>query len=147
MSGISRRNFIQSAAAMGAACALPIRGSSPITPSLAPFGYSQVHLLDGPLKDQFDHNHEFFLNLNEDKPLKIFRTRAGLPAPGEWMSIWYDEFCPGAHYGQYVSALARFYAATGSVATKEKVGRMVHMLLLRIRSACWGLRSKSYHAP
>ncbi len=125
MSNPSRRSFIQSAAAGAAAFALPARGASPITPSLSPFGYSQVHLLDGPLKDQFDHNHQFFLNLSEDKLLKIFRQRAGLPAPGEWMSIWYDEFCPGAHYGQYVSALARFYAATGSLETKEKVGRMV----------------------
>jgi DUF1680 family protein len=125
MSNLSRRSFIQSAAAGAAAFALPARGASPITPSLSPFGYSQVHLLDGPLKDQFDHNHQFFLNLSEDKLLKIFRQRAGLPAPGEWMSIWYDEFCPGAHYGQYVSALARFYAATGSLETKEKVSRLV----------------------
>jgi DUF1680 family protein len=126
MSNLSRRSFIQSAAAGAAAFALTARGASSITPSLSPFGYSQVHLLDGPLKDQFDHNHQFFLNLSEDKLLKIFRQRAGLPAPGEWMSIWYDEFCPGAHYGQYVSALARFYAATGSLETKEKVGRLVH---------------------
>jgi DUF1680 family protein len=126
MSNVSRRSFIQSAAAAATALALPARGTSPITPSLSPFGYSQVHLLDGPLKEQFDNNHEFFLNISEDKLLKIFRTRAGMPAPGEWMSIWYDEFCPGAHYGQYVSALARMYAATGSVKTKEKVGRLVH---------------------
>ena len=29
------------------------------------------------------------------------------------MGGWYDDFCPGAHFGQYVSALARFAAATG----------------------------------
>jgi DUF1680 family protein len=123
---ISRRSFIQSAAAGGAAAlALQGRGASGITPVLSPFDYSQVRLLDGPLKEQFDQNHTFFLKLSEDKLLKIFRKRAGLPAPGEWMSVWYDEFCPGAHYGQYVSALARFYAATGSIETKEKVGRLV----------------------
>ncbi len=129
MFNISRRRFIESTAGAAAALALPTRSSgqrpTAIKPPLSTFEYSEVQLLDGPLKQQFDQNHEFFLNLSEDRVLKIFRQRAGLPAPGEWMSVWYDEFCPGAHYGQYVSALARFYAATGSEETKAKVGRLV----------------------
>lgn len=42
------------------------------------------------------------------------------------MGGWYDDFCPGAHFGQYVSALARFAAATDSAPTRAKVARLVH---------------------
>ena len=41
------------------------------------------------------------------------------------MGGWYDDFCPGASFGQYVSALARFAAATGSAETRAKVRRLV----------------------
>jgi hypothetical protein len=90
-----------------------------------PFSYGAVQLLDGPIKHQFDQNHSFFLNLSEDRLLKIYRQRVGLPAPGDEMGGWYDDFCPGAHFGQYVSALARFAAATGSEPTRAKVRRLV----------------------
>ena len=129
MDGISRRSMLQS---MAGVAAFPPRelwaqaGSIPAPPSLAAVGYSQVELLDGPLKRQFDVNHGFFLRLDEDRMLKIYRQRAGLPAPGENMGGWYDDFCPGASFGQYVSALARFAAATRSEATRAKVRRLVH---------------------
>ncbi len=74
---------------------------------------------------QFDQTHAFFLNLSEDRLLKIYRQRAGLPAPGEDMGGWYDDFCPGASFGQYVSGLARFAAATNSEPTRVKVKRLV----------------------
>lgn len=89
------------------------------------FSYGSVELLSGPLKKQFDQNHTFFLNLSEDRLLKIYRQRTGLPAPGEDMGGWYDGFCPGAHFGQYVSALARFAAATNSEETRAKTNRLV----------------------
>ena len=41
------------------------------------------------------------------------------------MGGWYDDFCPGAHFGQYVSALARFAGATNSEETRAKVRRLV----------------------
>ena len=69
--------------------------------------------------------HTFFLNLSEDRLLKIYRQRVGLPAPGEDMGGWYDDFCPGASFGQYVSGLARFAAATDSEPTRAKVKRLV----------------------
>ncbi len=94
-------------------------------PDLAVFPYGAVELLDGPLKRQFDENHAFFLNLSEDRLLKIYRQRVGLPAPGEDMGGWYDDFCPGAHFGQYVSALARFAGAARSAPTRAKVQRLV----------------------
>lgn len=93
--------------------------------SLSTFEYGAVRLGDGPLKRQFDQNHQFFLNLSEDRLLKIYRQRVGLPTPGENMGGWYEDFCPGAHFGQYVSALARFAAATDSEPTRAKVVRLV----------------------
>ena len=61
-----------------------------VTPPLSLFDYSQVQLLEGPLREQFDHNHDLFLHLNEDAMLKPFREREGMPAPGPDMGGWYD---------------------------------------------------------
>src|SRR5580698_1241107 len=116
---LTRRKLLQLAAASPA---LSAAGSPAL---LSVFDYAQVELLDSPLRRQFDKNHTFFLNLSEDRLLKIYRQRAGLPAPGEDMGGWYDDFCPGAHFGQYVSGLARFAAATGSQSTRAKVQRLV----------------------
>jgi hypothetical protein len=41
------------------------------------------------------------------------------------MGGWYDDFCPGASFGQYVSALARCSRLTNSAATRAKVQRLV----------------------
>ncbi len=109
-----------------------------ITPPLSQFGYGDVELLEGPVREQFDRNHEFYLALDEDSLLKPFRQRAGLPAPGEDMGGWYswaplgdldkpgnNGFAPWHSFGQYLSGLARDYAATGDKATQEKVHRLV----------------------
>jgi DUF1680 family protein len=93
--------------------------------TLSTFDYNQVELLASPLRHQFDTNHAFFLGLSEDRMLKIYRQRVGMPAPGPDMGGWYDDFCPGAHFGQYVSALARFARATNSDKTRAKVKRLV----------------------
>ena len=90
------------------------------------------------MREQFDRNHKFYLALDEDSLLKPFRQRAGLPAPGEDMGGWYswapladldkpgnNGFAPGHSFGQYLSGLARDYAATGDKATQEKVHRLV----------------------
>ncbi len=115
---ISRRGFIGTVASAAVA-------AGPVSQKLTPFPYGATELLDGPLKRQFDENHSFFLGLSEDRLLKIYRQRAGLPAPGEYMGGWYEGFSPGAHFGQYVSALARFAASTGSQPTKAKVQRLI----------------------
>ncbi|MEO7144853.1 MAG: beta-L-arabinofuranosidase domain-containing protein, partial [Bryobacteraceae bacterium] len=124
----TRRSFLAGTVgtAIGRAAQTAERARVPRNPDLTVFPYGAVELLGGPLKRQFDENHSFFLNLSEDRLLKIYRRRAGLPAPGEDMGGWYDNFCPGAHFGQYVSALARFAAATGSEPTRAKVKRLVH---------------------
>ncbi|PYU87117.1 MAG: hypothetical protein DMG51_03325 [Acidobacteria bacterium] len=141
----TRRQFLKSAAisTTGLIGVSSLRGWAPpsvtasITPQLSVFGYSQVQLLDGPFRRQFDENHKLFLNLDEDGLLKPFRKRQGLPAPGHDLGGWYDDaddfnekdnfhaFIAGHSFGQYVSGLSRAYAVTGSKATQEKVHRLV----------------------
>jgi DUF1680 family protein len=108
-----------------------------ITPAIHLFGYNQIELLEGPMRQQFDTNHSFYLAMDEDRLLKPFRQRAGLPAPGDDMGGWYDNskdfdprgsfhgFIPGHTFGQYVSGLARAYAITGNKQTQAKVHRLV----------------------
>jgi hypothetical protein len=97
---MTRRTFIQTAAAsVAAAPALRAAPSNSVSPQLSEFPYGAMQLTEGPLKRQFDQNHAFFLNLSDDRMLKIYRERVGLPAPGEDMGGWYDDFCPGPTSG------------------------------------------------
>ena len=99
-----------------------------MTPApLGELGYAQVQLGPGPLERQVRENHHLVLHLDEDALLRPFRLRGGLPAPGQELGGWYDTwgFAPGATFGQWLSALARYYAITGDVATRAKVDRMV----------------------
>lgn len=126
-----------------------------ITPALDQFGYSEVELLEGPMRQQFDVNHAFFMALNEDMLLKPFRQRAGLPAPGDDMGGWYDNsaefdphgtfhgFIPGHSFGQYLSGLARAYAVTGSKETQAKVQRLVRAFAPTITTKFYD----DYHLP
>lgn len=91
---VDRRTFLKAATATTAATyavrALPAwaaanRGAVAINTPLTTFAYSDVELIDGPMKRQFDENHARFLNLDNDRLLKVYRQVAGLPAPGEDM--------------------------------------------------------------
>jgi hypothetical protein len=84
-------------------------------------------LTGGPLKSQFDRIHTSYLALDDDRLLKVYRQRAGLPAPGEDMGGWYDAdgFVPGHTIGQYISGLSRLANATGDKATSAKVKSLV----------------------
>jgi uncharacterized protein len=143
---VSRRTFIEAATATAAATyaarvapawATVDRGTIVVNTPLTTFAYSDVELFDGPMKRQFEENHARFLNLDDDRLLKIFRQDAGLPAPGEDMGGWYDgtgfslirndfhAFIPGHSFGQYLSGLARSYAVTESEPTRAKINRLV----------------------
>jgi len=126
-----------------------------VVPALDQFGYGDVELLEGPMRQQFDVNHAFFLALNEDMLLKPFRQRAGQPAPGEDMGGWYDNsaefdphgsfhgFIPGHSFGQYLSGLARAYAVTGSKPTQAKVQRLVRAFAPTVTTRFYD----GYHLP
>jgi DUF1680 family protein len=166
MKTYSRRRFLGVAAGAAALAIKPHRAmaatitapSEPVVavkPSIGLFEYSQIELLEGPMREQFDTNHAFFLRLDEDRLLKPFRQKAGLPAPGDDMGGWYDidpafngrgsfhGFVPGHSFGQYVSGLARAYAVTGSKPTQQKVQRLVKGFAPTVTSDFYN----DYHLP
>ena len=167
MNKITRRKFFAlGASTIGAAlaqrtlaAAIPetasAKASIAINQPIRTFDYSQVELLEGPMRQQFDTNHAFFFKLNEDSLLKPFRQLAGLKAPGEDMGGWYDidpafngtgsfhGFIPGHSFGQYLSGLARASAVTGSKATQQKVQRLVDQFAPTITPRFYD----DYHLP
>ncbi len=164
----SRRQFLKTGTAVVGSCAIwnsfrrrafaqDHPPSMAVQPRLSRFNYADVQLLEGPLREQFDRNHDLFLHLDEDALLKPFREREGLPAPGPNMGGWYDNsddfnadtnfhgFIPGHSFGQYLSGLARAYAVTGSKPTQEKVHRLVRAFAQTVEPE--GKFYVGYHLP
>jgi DUF1680 family protein len=160
----TRRTFLKTGAAVAIALHTSARiaraGGMPdvsvaIAPTLDQFGYGEVELLEGPMRQQFELNHSFFLALDEDMLLKPFRERAGQPASGGDMGGWYDNstdfdphgsfhgFIPGHSFGQYLSGLARAYAVTGAKPTQAKVQRLVRAFAPTITTKFYD----GYHLP
>ena len=143
MHRVSRRTFLATSFAAAGASAISRRAHAAPLPALTgstrleQFDYGDVRLLDGPMLEQFRANHAYFLALNDDSLLQPFRQKAGLPAPGEPMGGWYSwskefdppknmtGYVPGHTFGQYMSGLARAFAATGDDATRQKISRLV----------------------
>lgn len=144
LSSLSRRTFLQTAAlgSAGLYAATASRGFALPTqaegaPSvLEEFGYGDV-TLDSPIhEEQMRQTHAVLMGLDDDALLKPFRAMIGQPAPGEDLGGWYRYdpnydwhtfdagFAPSATFGQWVSALSRVYAITGSQAAREKVLRL-----------------------
>ncbi|HEY4054658.1 MAG TPA: beta-L-arabinofuranosidase domain-containing protein [Terriglobales bacterium] len=104
--------------------------------TLAEFGYGDVTIASALHDTQLRETHEVLMNMSEDSLLKPFRQMAGQPAPGADLGGWYNYdpnydwhkddagFAPAATFGQWISALARYYAITGSKQTREKVLRL-----------------------
>lgn len=128
MDGIlTRRDFLAGAAATALSRSAHASALSAASDSLAEFDYGVVELTGGPLKQQYDKMHAAYLGLDNDRLLKVYRERAGLPAPGEPMGGWYgrDGFVPGHSLGQYISGLARIGRTTGDPACTAKVAALV----------------------
>ena len=127
----TRREFVTTAVEATAALAVTPRIlASPAEVSREPlrqFDYPDVQLTGGPFFEQYKHLHAHYLALSNDRLLKVYRQRAGLPAPGRDMGGWYDTdgFVPGHSLGQYISGLARFGASIGDTACHEKVHDLV----------------------
>jgi DUF1680 family protein len=145
---ISRRRFLQSATLASAASMIPrLRNSAlantgsgvsdPIqSPPLEEFRYGDVALNSALHEQQLQQTHAVLMDLSDDALLKPFRLMIGRPAPGEDLGGWYrydpnydwhrfdSGFAPSATFGQWVSALARVHAITGSQAARDKVLRL-----------------------
>src|SRR5579872_1005170 len=121
---LSRRTFLGSAAA----CAVAAGSAAPANPlKVREFAYSQVTLTEGPVGDMYRRIRAHFLKLDEDRVLKVYRQRAGLPAPGRDMGGWYDAdgFVPGHLIGQFISGLSRYHANDGDLEAAAKARRLV----------------------
>jgi DUF1680 family protein len=139
---ISRRRFLQSVAMTAAGAAIPGRSlaqtlATTVTwPPLAQFDYGDVVLASDLHEKQLEETHQVLMGLSDDSMLMPLRQMSGLPAPGKDLGGWYHYdpdyvwgkdtpgFAPGCTFGQWVSALARFYAITRDPATRDKVLRL-----------------------
>jgi DUF1680 family protein len=140
---ISRRGFLRTGSLAAGAVGIGLHmskawGAEAGGPTqLGEFGYGDVSIASEAHESQLFNTHSVLMALSEDSLLKPFRQLSGMNAPGEDMGGWYQYdpkydyrkgyeqgFCPGAHFGQWVSALARVYAITGDEATREKVMRL-----------------------
>jgi len=127
---VNRREFVKSLASTLIAPLLAGRATAgvPEIPSSAAeadyihiksFDYSGVHLLDGMLKKQYQATRDYYFNLPNDDLLLGFRKRAGLPSPGTELPGWYSHDVGNA-LGQWLSAMARMYKATGDKPILDK---------------------------
>jgi DUF1680 family protein len=140
-SRVTRREFLAgAAAACGAVAISHAAGPEPF----AEFEYGSVELTGGPLKEQYDRVHAFYLALDNDRLLKAYRESAGLPAPGADMGGWYDRdgFVPGHSLGQCISGLARIGKSTGDPACAAKVDELVDGF-----AATLGAKDRIYAGP
>lgn len=119
---ITRRQLLA-----GTAAAVCARAAASGQSLLTQFDYRQVQLASGPLSAQLEETHRVLMSLPEDNLLIPYRVREEMPAPGTDLGGWYDPeaFAPGHAFGQWISALSRYYAATGDAASREKVNRLV----------------------
>lgn len=139
---IPRRRFLQSVSMAAAGLVMPGRSfagtTSPtiLLPPLGQFDYGDVALASDLQEKQLADTHRVLMGLSDDSLLKPLRQMSGLPAPGEDLGGWYHYdpdyvwgkdtpgFAPSCAFGQWVSALARYYAITRDPATRDKVLRL-----------------------
>ena len=147
LDSMSRRAFLRTAAAVslnGRIGAFPASESHSDPDELSEFDHGEVQLTGGPLKRQYDQVHASYLALDNDRLLKVYRERAGLPSPGSTVGGWYaaDGFVPGHALGQYISGLARIGRTTGDTSSTEKVGELVDGF-----AATLGSKNRIYAGP
>ena len=141
-SRVSRRKFVQTASIVAAAAAFPsfhiprAWADQASSRPLAEFGYGDVTITSELHERQLHETHKVLMGLNEDGLMKPFREMIGQPAPGPDLGGWYRYdpkydwhtfdagFAPTATFGQWVSALSRYFAITGNPAVREKVLRL-----------------------
>lgn len=128
-------------AAAGTMLPLSMRGlAGALPPALSEFGYGDVALASALHERQLIGSHAILMGLGDDELLKPFRMMGGMPAPGRDIGGWYrydpdyqpgrDDagFAPGHCFGQWVSALARGYAITGSKDGQAKAVRLNQLI-------------------
>jgi hypothetical protein len=131
---ITRRGFIRTSVAAAFHRISPMVSVPDM--ALQEVEYAQVRLTSPTHLAQLENTNTVLMGLSDDGLLKPFRAMVGQPAPGEELGGWYQYMpdfdvakgdaglAPSATFGQWVSALCRYYAITGDSATRDKVLRL-----------------------
>ena len=141
-----RRSFLQASAstvagvALGPLAPLGSEGHEEVTRTVAgtgrvvarPVPLRRVRITGGPLRRAQDADRKYLLELEPDRMLAFYRTRAGLPAKATPYGGWDG---PGRNLtghiaGHYLSAVSLMYAATGDARFKERAHYLVRELAL-----------------
>jgi len=123
-----RRDFLK-AAPLAVYATTQIAQGAEIKPAdsprikIEPFDYRGVRLRESRWQKQFRAAHDFWLALSEDDILHGYRAAAGLPAPGKTLGGWCARDS-NTVFGQWLSAMARMYRATGDRAMRDKAIRL-----------------------
>jgi len=140
LSDLTRREFVQIGASIAATMASRKAWSSTSKSDrdfehgdpLREFNYGQIEFRPGLHQTQLEQTHKVLMSLDEDSLLRPFRFYSGLPAPGFDLGGWYSSAdngdgpsVPGHTFGQWISALSRYYAITGDAETKAKIFRLL----------------------
>ena len=102
----------------------------PVTPKIAeaarPLPLTAVRLTGGPLKHAQELDAEYLLELEPDRMLAFYRTRAGLPKKAEPYGGWDGDGrnLTGHIAGHHLSAVSLMWAATGDA--RFKAARRLH---------------------
>ncbi|HEX4488471.1 MAG TPA: beta-L-arabinofuranosidase domain-containing protein [Terriglobales bacterium] len=148
-SGLSRRQFIASAAAVSGSALLPkplFAGpfQDPVVNTVRkdgkaisrdkvvwkarPFAMKDVRLGKGPCTDAMEANRKYLRSLPPDRLLHTFRINAGVPSSAQPLGGWEAPDCElRGHYvgGHYLSAVALMYATTGDEVLKANGNTVV----------------------
>jgi DUF1680 family protein len=135
LSSVTRREFFQASAGLAAFASCNAGWSAMVTSErrfehgnpLNEFSYGDVQFEPGVHQSQLEQTVAILLGLDEESMLRPFRLLSGLPAPGFELEGWYSSngIGPGHSFGQWISALSRYYAITRDEKAQQKVFRLV----------------------
>lgn len=98
------------------------------TYKLRSLDYDEIEWLAGPMKEAFEEDYEYYMNLDVDDMMFEMRKKAGLDVKGgkslaSEAGSWYHL---GANVlGQWLQAYARFYRSTHREKAKEQAKKLV----------------------
>ena len=126
---MNRRDFLRdsSAVALGAALSRQTWAAEAPSVLIQEFPYGAVRLADSLALAQREQTHGVLIGLDLASLMRPYRERAGLPFIGDKLGGWYDSegFAPGHTFGQWLSALSRYYAATGDAKTRDTLRQWI----------------------
>lgn len=123
---MDRRSFLKSAAAAVPGVYSSISADECLAKTIddhrntiTAFDYRGVTLLESRWRSQVVNGQKYLLSISNDDILKGFRSAAGISAAGRTLGGWCARDSSTV-FGQWLSAMARLYQATGDSALRDK---------------------------